>query len=82
VRLAGPEIHQVGALGAQFGRLGGHSHGRGYFDPANAIGKNFCGSCNGHDTSILTDFGLVANARLMNLRRSPAARARKSCLDA
>jgi hypothetical protein len=42
--LAGAEIHQVGALSAQFGRLGGHSHGRGNFDPANAIGKDFCRS--------------------------------------
>ena len=41
VRLAGPEIHQVGALSAQFRRLGGHGHGRGYFNAANAIGKDF-----------------------------------------
>ena len=56
VRLAGPEIHQVGALSAQFSRLGGHGHGRGYFDPANAIGKYFCWSCHSHNTSILADF--------------------------
>jgi hypothetical protein len=56
VRLAGPEIHQVGALSAQFSRLGGHSHGRGYFDPANAIGKDFCWSCNCHNSSIFADF--------------------------
>ena len=28
VRFPGAEIHQVGALGAQFGCLGGHGHGR------------------------------------------------------
>ncbi len=56
VRLAGAKIHQIRALSAQFGRLGGHGHGRGYFDPANAIGKDLCGSRNSHNTSILPDF--------------------------
>ena len=56
VRLAGPEIHQVDALGAQFSRLGGHGHGRGHLDPANTIGKHFLRSKNGHITSILPDF--------------------------
>ncbi len=71
VRLAGPEIHQVGALSAQFGRLGGHSHGRGYFDPANAIGKDFCWSCNGHNTSIFADFRMSAKSGLGKPRRAP-----------
>ena len=56
VGLAGAEIHQVGALGAQFGGLGGHGHGCGNFDPANAIGKDFCGSGNGHDHFYLYRF--------------------------
>ncbi len=41
VGLAGAEIHQVGALGAQLGGLGGHGHGCGNFNPANAVGKDF-----------------------------------------
>ena len=69
MRLAGPEIHQVGALSAQFGRFGGHGHGRGYFDPANAIGKDFLRSCNGHITSILPDFALAAKPGLWRTRR-------------
>ena len=44
VGLAGAEIHQVGALGAQFGGLGGYGHGCGNFDAADAVGKDFCGS--------------------------------------
>ena len=44
VRLAGAEIHQVGALGAQFGGLGGHGHGCGDFNAADAIGKDLRGS--------------------------------------
>jgi hypothetical protein len=40
MRLAGPEIHQVCALGAQFGRLGSYSHGCGNFNPANSVGKD------------------------------------------
>ena len=41
MRLAGPKIHQVGALCAQFGSLGGHSHGCGNLDPTNSVGKYF-----------------------------------------
>ena len=41
VRLAGPKIHQVGALRAQFCGLRGHSHGCGNLDPANSVGKDF-----------------------------------------
>ena len=48
VGLAGSKIHQVGALGAQFGSLGGHSHGRRDLDPANTVGKYFCRSCRCH----------------------------------
>ena len=46
VRLAGAEIHQVGALGAQFGGLSGYGHGCGNLDPADPVGKNFGGSGN------------------------------------
>ncbi len=61
VRLAGAEIHQVGALRAQLGGLGGHGHGCGDFNAADAIGKDFCGSGDCHDTSIFTDFGQEGN---------------------
>ncbi len=40
VRLAGAEIDQVGALGAQFGGLSGHGHGCGNLNAADAVGKN------------------------------------------
>jgi hypothetical protein len=55
MRLAGAEIHQVGALRAQFGGLGGHSHGCGNLNPANAVGKDLGRSGNCHSTSIFTD---------------------------
>ena len=60
MRLAGPKIHQVYALCAQFSRLGGNGHGCRNFDPANAVGKYFCGSSDGHISSILTDFRATA----------------------
>ena len=44
MRLAGAEIHQVDALGAQFGGLGGDSHGCGNLDAADAVGKDLCRS--------------------------------------
>ena len=61
VGLAGAEIDQVGALGAQFGGLGGNGHGGGDFNAANAVGKDFGGSGDGHDVSIFTDFERRAN---------------------
>ncbi len=44
MRFPGAEIHQVGALCAQFGGFRGYSHGRGNLDPAYTVGKDFCRS--------------------------------------
>ena len=57
MRLAGTKIHQVRALCAQLGSLGGHRHGCRNLNTANTVSKNFCRSGNGHDASIFTDFG-------------------------
>jgi hypothetical protein len=40
MRLTGPEIHQIDALGAQFRCLSSDSHGCGNFDTADAFGKD------------------------------------------
>jgi hypothetical protein len=61
MRLAGSEIHQVDALGAQFGSLGGDGHGCGNFDAGDAIGKNLRSSSDCHDASIFTDFEQLWN---------------------
>jgi hypothetical protein len=56
VRLTRAEIHQVRTLSAELRGLGGHSHGCGYFNPANSIGKDLRRSGNSHGGSIFTDF--------------------------
>jgi hypothetical protein len=61
MRLACAEIHHVGALGAQLGGLGGHSHGCGNLNPANAVCENLGRSGVCHDSSILTDLRAEEN---------------------
>ena len=56
VRLAGAEIHQVGALGAQLGGLRGHGHGCGDLDPADAAGKDLGRSGDCHSNFYLDRF--------------------------
>ena len=56
VGLAGAKIHQVCALGAEFCGLGGHGHGCGNFNAADAVGKDLGGTGNCHSSSIFTDF--------------------------
>jgi hypothetical protein len=50
----------LGARGAVLGPPRAHGHGCGNFDSANAVGKYFCWSCDGHISSILTDFKATA----------------------
>ena len=57
VRLAGSEVDQLGALGAQFGGFRGDGHRGRDFNASDAIGKDFAGSgCCRHDESIFSDF--------------------------
>jgi hypothetical protein len=68
VGLARAEIDEVGALGAQLGGLGGHGHGRGDFDAADALGKDFLRSYNGHVSSSLPDFPAHAKFEIEDRR--------------
>ena len=44
VRFARSKIHQVDTLGTQLGCLCSHGHGRGNFNPVDAIGEDFLGN--------------------------------------
>ncbi len=56
MRFPGAEVDQVGSLGAEFGGLGGNSHGGRDFNAADAVGEGLGGSSYSHDPSILADF--------------------------
>jgi hypothetical protein len=54
--LAGAEVDQVGALGAQLGGLGGHGHGCGDFNAADAVGEDLAGAETVMKARIRTEF--------------------------
>jgi hypothetical protein len=56
MRLAGAEIHQVGALRTQFGGLGSYGQRGGNLDPADAVGKDLRRSGDCHGSSYLYRF--------------------------
>ncbi len=72
MRLARAEIDQVGALGAEFGGLGGYGHGGRNFNAADTVGEGLDGGNDGHNASIFTDFERRANL-LCRKRRSSQA---------
>ena len=74
-----PKSTRLSALRAQFSRFGGHGHGRGYFNPANAIGKDFFGSRNCRHTSILSDF--LGTAKLVVEQCAGCRRIRRMTTD-
>jgi hypothetical protein len=59
--LSRAKIHQIGTLSAQLGGFGGHGHGCGDFNTADAVGKDFRGGRDCHNSSIFTD--LIAAAK-------------------
>ena len=57
MRLAGAEVDEVDALGAELGSLCGDGHGGGDFNAADTVGEDFGGCGDGHNSSIFADFG-------------------------